>query len=99
MQKCLQPVKDAERSGSGERRAGRGDVEGVRLIFAKLLDGLAGVVGVDSEDRRGLSAVGSWRHSRLAGERLKKALHGGVETRLLVSCEANRELLVNGELS
>ncbi len=98
LKKSLQTVQRAERSGRAEFRAGSGDFEDVRLIFAKFLDFLAGMVRVNHEDSFGEGARSCCqRNCRLPGKLAKKALDCTVKPRLRVSRRTNGKLGIHHE--
>ena len=71
LKKSLQPAQDAQRGRRRELRAGIGDGQFVRFILIELLYGLAAMVGVNLQSRRG---------ARLGGTEFRFAGRVGLRT-------------------
>ena len=97
LKKCLQAAQDAQRGRRRELRAGIGDGQFVGFVLAEFLHGLAAVVGMDLQRRRG-ARLWAERNSSLPRKLSCEPLNLAVQRSIVASGDGNRERLIDRQL-
>ncbi len=82
LQKSLQAVKRAQCRGRRKLRAGIGDCQLVRLIFAEFQQAVQSLIGMHGQRRSGAS-FGAKRNPSLPRKLRDEPLHAGLERRIV----------------